>query len=576
MPPVSVIICTHNPRPDYLRRVLNGLEAQTLPASKWELLVIDNASREPLCDSWDLSWHPLARHIRENETGLTPARLCAIREATGELLVFVDDDNILDAAYLVTAAKLAEDHPQIGAFGASIKGDYEIPPPEFIRPYLFCLAIYELDDDHISNAPQWSLATPYGAGMCIRRLVAKTYAEQVADHPLRKSLGRSGAHLGAGEDTDIALIATDLGMKTARFHNLKLTHLIPKERLTEAYLVKICAGFSAAEVVLSAIRPHSPLKSRATLASWVRQWYNYLTKGPFHRKLLRVSSQARKRARNQLRSNRPQANPKISIIMPSYNQGAYLEEAIRSVLNQNYPNKELIVIDGGSTDNSVEILKSYGPQLAYWVSEPDRGQSHALNKALQKATGEIIGWLNSDDYYLPGAFRRIVRAFRQNQNAVLVHGNRILVDYKSRVVGWSAMAAYDPASSGYTISSETAFWKKTAGDSLSFDENLRFAMDFSFFCRLYHVGPFVKLPAYLGAFRGHEKSKSSTIQDICETEGAPLWKAIFPDLPDGSKIVPYSSRWKLLLMLLCHPRIIALPYLYRRFVLGLRGAVTEN
>ena len=118
----------------------------------------------------------------------------------------------------------------------------------------------------------------------------------------------------------------------------------------------------------------------------------------------------------------PPDAPKISILMPSYNQGPYLETAIQSVLAQDYPNKELILIDGGSTDTSPDIIRRYQSHLAYSISEPDRGQTHALNKALPHATGEIIGWLNSDDYYLPGAFRHAAEAFRQNPDALLVHG----------------------------------------------------------------------------------------------------------------------------------------------------------
>src|SRR3989337_147732 len=97
---LSVIICTHNPRPDYLRRALDALKAQTLPLEQWELLFIDNASRERLADLWDISWHPHARHVRESELGLTPARLRGIQESRGEVLVFIDDDNVLASDFL--------------------------------------------------------------------------------------------------------------------------------------------------------------------------------------------------------------------------------------------------------------------------------------------------------------------------------------------------------------------------------------------------------------------------------------------------------------------------------------------
>ena len=103
--------------------------------------------------------------------------------------------------------------------------------------------------------------------------------------------------------------------------------------------------------------------------------------------------------------------PKISIVTPSFNQGIFLEATIQSVLNQNYPNLEYIVIDGGSTDNSVKIIKKYEKYLSYWVSESDRGQSHAINKGFTISTGEIMGWLNSDDLYTSGALNHVANVF---------------------------------------------------------------------------------------------------------------------------------------------------------------------
>jgi glycosyltransferase involved in cell wall biosynthesis len=114
--------------------------------------------------------------------------------------------------------------------------------------------------------------------------------------------------------------------------------------------------------------------------------------------------------------------PKISIVTPSFNQGQYIEETILSVLSQNYPNLEYIIIDGGSTDDTVEIIKKYESRITYWVSEPDRGQSHAINKGLQKCTGEIFNWLNSDDWYMPGALFDVANAFRINSRAQFVSG----------------------------------------------------------------------------------------------------------------------------------------------------------
>ena len=120
--------------------------------------------------------------------------------------------------------------------------------------------------------------------------------------------------------------------------------------------------------------------------------------------------------------------PKVSIVVPSFNQARYLETALRSILDQDYPDLEVIVIDGGSTDGSLAILERYAPRLAYWVSEPDAGQADGINKGLRCATGEIVAWLNSDDVYLPGAVRQAVEALGAEADAGLVYADGIMVD----------------------------------------------------------------------------------------------------------------------------------------------------
>ena len=126
------------------------------------------------------------------------------------------------------------------------------------------------------------------------------------------------------------------------------------------------------------------------------------------------------------------ALPKISTVTPSFNQGKFLEKTILSVLEQGYPNLEYIIIDGGSSDESVDIIKKYADRLNYWVSEADRGQSHAINKGFERATGEIFGWLNSDDWYHPGALQAVDdcvennaadrRAWNENEILIVVRG----------------------------------------------------------------------------------------------------------------------------------------------------------
>ena len=249
---ISVIICTHNPREDYLRRTLEALKPQTLPQEKWELLLIDNASKERLSEKWDLTWHPAARHIREEELGLTPARLRGIREAAGEILVFVDDDNVLHHDYLETAWRIARNMPWLGCFNGSNHGEYDTPPEPDIEFMLPSLAVSTV------TKPAWSCKAglgsledaPCGAGMVLRKAVALHYLSKVKDGPLRKSLDRRGSSLISAGDSDMAMCACEMGLAVGRFPELQLLHLIPSGRLQPDYLLRLAESQSASYHVL--------------------------------------------------------------------------------------------------------------------------------------------------------------------------------------------------------------------------------------------------------------------------------------------------------------------------------------
>lgn len=252
MTAISVLVCTHNPRADYLGRVVAGLRAQTLPGSEWELVVVDNLSDPPLAGRLDLSWRPGARLVREERLGLTPARLRAIREATGELLVFVDDDNVLDPDYLEVAARIADERPFLGAWSGQCRPWFETAPPAWTRRYWGNLAIREFEEDTWSNLPRLAETMPCGAGLCIRRAAAQLYAAAHESGDRRFQFDRTGTSLLSGGDNDLAAFACKLGLGVGLVAALKLQHLMPPERLSADYLIRLAEGIHFSSTLLDA------------------------------------------------------------------------------------------------------------------------------------------------------------------------------------------------------------------------------------------------------------------------------------------------------------------------------------
>jgi hypothetical protein len=311
---LSVIICTHNPRPAFIFRTFEALRRQTLPLAEWELLIIDNLSHPPVAALVSLDWHPNAHHYREEVLGLTPARLLGIRKSRGDLLVFVDDDNLLDQNYLACALKIYDEYPLLGAFGASIEAEFEVEPPLSIRPYLERLAIRPTSRDHWSNAKKWTKATPFGAGLCVRREVAELYLERVQSDTLRFTLGRKGTGLTGGEDIDLAWTSMSLNKGTGCFARLRLCHLIPKDRLTESYIERLELGSGYTERILD--HEHAEAEAAADSSQghkgilWneLSYWAHYLWASPLGRRLMKARRAGHKAAREAiLNGSRPPA-----------------------------------------------------------------------------------------------------------------------------------------------------------------------------------------------------------------------------------------------------------------------------
>jgi glycosyltransferase involved in cell wall biosynthesis len=277
-PAVSVITCTHNPRREYIDRVLAALKSQSLPLEQWEYLLIDNASDRQVSSEIDLSWHPNSRHIRENKLGLTPARLRGIREAVSDILVFVDDDNVLNPDYLEVTLQISKHWSIIGAWGGQIRGEFEIIPPDWTKPYWKNLGIREFDGDRWSNLLYQYETTPCGAGMCVRKVVAQHYAKLVQSDPKRFNLDRQGQLLVSGGDTDLAFTACDIGLGTGLFASLNLTHLIPATRLEEEYLLRLTEGLAYSNLMLGSLRDRIPRKQMG-IHRRLKSAYTLITQG---------------------------------------------------------------------------------------------------------------------------------------------------------------------------------------------------------------------------------------------------------------------------------------------------------
>lgn len=210
--------------------------------------------------------------------------------------------------------------------------------------------------------------------------------------------------------------------------------------------------------------------------------------------------------------------PKISVVTPSYNQGEFIERTINSVLSQNYPSLEYIIIDGGSTDNSVEIIKKYEKDITYWVSEKDDGQTQAINKGFRRATGDIVAWLNSDDEYTPGALEAVAKTFMANEKTDFVFGNMLSVDIEGNLLRYDRNTRFSFSALvlfGMVISQPSCFWKKSLLEKHGYlDETKHFSMDYEFFCRIgKHIHPkHINKP--LSRFRWHEEQKSGKILDV--------------------------------------------------------------
>ena len=259
----------------------------------------------------------------------------------------------------------------------------------------------------------------------------------------------------------------------------------------------------AAKVTLASLRVHALLLLRPKLGV-LRQYAPRPIRLP----------------RKHLVTGSPQASLKISVVTPSLNQAAYLERTMRSVIEQNYSNLEYIVQDGGSRDGSADIIRKYASSLTRWESAKDTGQAQAINRGLQHSNGEIMAYLNSDDFFLPGALAYVAEYFSRYPDVDAVYGHRIVVDENDREVGRWVLPPHDDEVLSWVdyLPQESFFWRRSIWERVGgrMDESFQFAIDWDLILRFRDAGAkFVRLPRFLAAFRVHPEQKTSAqMEDI--------------------------------------------------------------
>jgi len=241
--------------------------------------------------------------------------------------------------------------------------------------------------------------------------------------------------------------------------------------------------------------------------------------------------------------------PTISIVTSTLNQGRFLEATIDSITNQEYPKLSYFVQDAGSTDGSLDILRSYGDRIE-WASEPDSGQSNGLNKGFTRISGEIMAYLNGDDVLTPGSLAYVASVFAANPDVDVVYGHRINIDQNGLEIGRWVLPPHDPKAIKWAdyIPQETMFWRRRVWESVGpFDENMRFALDWDFILKAVRAGfSFKRLPRFLGCFRIHSQQKTMKDAEIGAAESKSLREIHLGFDPSQSEITkalrPYIRR----------------------------------
>lgn len=507
---LSVIICTHKPRLDLLSWTLEAIAAQTL--TDWELIIVDNRSTPPvdLDATLPARLKPITRLIREEEPGLSAARCAGISIARGELLVFVDDDNALAPDYLAQAQTIAARHPELGSFGGKSEAYYECQPSDWLRPLLCNLGVRDYGNDPIvSRESEWGYWEPIGAGMVVRRSVALAFLKFYREQQDAQHLGRKGDSLASCEDSLIAYLSIQQGYANAYQPALQLTHFIKDFRVSPSYLARLMLAMGGSYGRLQIIKGKSgPTLSLEASARHLTDIFSYRLRTQGDHGYIHWLWDV-----GYMQTFVPLVWPRITVIVPSFNSAATLRRTMESLKAQAYPNLEIIIQDGGSTDESLRILEDYKGLITHIESGPDRGQTDAINRGFSKSSGEIEGWLCSDDEYRPGILYYVALHFWLHQTADFIVGGCL------RVFPDGSQAQVQPEASklpalGYhnSIDQPSTFWRRSLRERAGpLDESLHYAFDWEYWNRFMSKGARAHfLPELLSVYYFSDSNKTST------------------------------------------------------------------
>lgn len=286
--PLSVIVCTFNPDPATIRRCVACIREALEAVPGTEVIVVDNNSTIPVSETLDDERRlmPALRFAREERQGLTPARLRGIVECSGDLLVFVDDDNFVRRDFFANGLRLAQAHPHIGAFSGQVNLVFETEPPEWTKPYHGLLVRRIFDRDLWSNLPNLDDTMPCGAGLFVRRAAALHYVHLHDSGGRNIQLDRKGSSLFSAGDNDLAACACDIGSGVGLFHELMLDHYIPAGRLEKDYLLRLTRGIYTSSIVFKSFRGGRP--EPYTRGRWLLDRVRLILMGPLKRAFYRA------------------------------------------------------------------------------------------------------------------------------------------------------------------------------------------------------------------------------------------------------------------------------------------------